>query len=81
MPKTGPFQVLDFEPMFGLSIPGAGGRAGPRGAKRSRFETGRAVSARIARNVGGHAQVMVKITSKGYNHGQARAHEIGRAHV
>ena len=74
MPKTGPFQVLDFEPMLGLAIPGSGGRAGPRGARRLRFETSQAVSARIARNVGGHAQVMVKITSKGYSLGQARAH-------
>jgi hypothetical protein len=74
MPKAGPFQVLDFEPMFGLSLPGSGGRAGPRAAQRQRFESKQAVSARIARNVGGHAQAMVKITSKGYSHGQARAH-------
>ncbi|WP_326405355.1 relaxase/mobilization nuclease domain-containing protein [Methylibium sp.] len=65
--------MLDFEPLVGLSIPGSSGRAGPV-AKRARFETQRAVYERIARNVGGHAQVMVKITSKGYNHGQAGAH-------
>lgn len=27
MSKPGPFQVLDFEPMFGLSIPGSGCKA------------------------------------------------------
>jgi hypothetical protein len=74
VPKAGPFKTLDFEPMLGLSLPGSGGRAGPRTAQRQRFETIQAVSARIGRNVRGHAQVLVKITSKGYNHGQARAH-------
>jgi hypothetical protein len=74
MPKSGPFKLLDFEPMIGLSLPGSGGRVGPRAAKRQRVETIQIVSARIARNIAGHAQVLVKITSKGYNHGQARAH-------
>lgn len=74
MRKSGPFKVLDFEPLIGLSLPGSGGRAGPRATKRTRGETIQVVSARIARNIAGHAQVMVKITSKGYNHGQARAH-------
>jgi type IV secretion system T-DNA border endonuclease VirD2 len=74
MPKAGPFRVLDFEPMVGLSLPGSNGRAGPRAAKKQRVETIQIVSARIARNIAGHAQVLVKITSKGYNHGQARAH-------
>jgi hypothetical protein len=74
MPKSGPFKVLDFEPMIGLSVPRSGGRGGPRTAGQRRFQTIQFVSARIARNVGGHPQVMLKITSKGYSHGQARAH-------
>lgn len=73
MAKRGSFNVLDFEPLFDVSLPGSGRGRGP-GARRDRFTTKNAVLRRIARNVRGDQQVLVKVTSKGYSHGQARNH-------
>lgn len=67
-------KLLRFEPLFGLSLPGGAGRSGPKVRGGERFQTEQAVLGRIARNVGGHAQVMVKVTSWGSTSSRARSH-------
>lgn len=72
-PKAGPFKALAFEPLVGVSLPGGRGK-GPHAGKGGRFYTEKAILGRIARNVGGHTQVMVKVTSWGHSASRARGH-------
>jgi hypothetical protein len=68
------FKVLPFEALLGVSLPGKRGRVGPHATVTGQAQTRDQVLGRIARNVRGVPQVMVKITSRGYSSSKAQAH-------
>ncbi len=69
------FNVLQFEPLLGLSIPpGRGRRASAGGSADWHFNSREAVAGRIARSLSGYTQVNVKVTSWGKSAGHVRDH-------